>query len=178
VLDADTLAQSDAYLRSDEELSPVTLRDTMVWRRYGATLILLHRGMPASDADWKEHSELIATDPTIRTQLIIVHPNYPGPHVRQRSGYANAVKLRAGNAPLSTSVVTPHRMHRGMITAINWFVGGAALAQPFPPAQLSAALAHLDLGDAEAAAIVSLASQLATVAGMSRDLRQVFSAEQ
>jgi hypothetical protein len=99
--------------------------------------VVVHASVAPSAADWT--AMLHAMDPRTRAILVLVPPGCPGPSAAQRKETADHW-LGHGDMP-PTAVVTDSRLHRGIITAINWLVGNGvkAYATPSPEARQ-----HLD----------------------------------
>lgn len=96
-------------------------------------------GTAAPDAaGWKAHCERLGAA-KFETRGVIVFTLGGGPDSKQRE----QLRLATEGAPVPpVAILTPSALVRGIITSLNWFMGGQAIAA-FAPSDLEGALVFL-----------------------------------
>lgn len=127
---------------------------------YGAAervLIAVHSARDPSDDDWNGWLERVQHAPS--KPKVFVYTAGGAPSGKQRK----ALFVAAGERGFRAAVVSPSRVALAIGTAIGWFYRDL---KTFSPAQLDAALEHLELDQREGDGILRAARALAQELGM------------
>ena len=120
-------------------------------------LIGVHTARDPSDEDWSGWLERVQQAPN--KPKVFVYTAGGAPNGKQRK----ALFAAAGERGFRAAVVSPSRVALAIGTAIGWFYRDL---KTFSPAQIDAALAHLELDEREGDSVVRAARGLAQELGM------------
>ena len=135
---------------------------TIYWRVIPDVIVIsVHPDIPPSDEEWDSYLDEVVQHVN-NVKGILVYSESVGPSAPQRAR-SNAAFKRA-NAKVQTAIMTGSRMVRGIVTALNWALGGKVKA--FSTTDYAGAIDYLDLTNEEQLKARVVLKQLARSAGV------------
>jgi hypothetical protein len=138
---------------------------TIAFARSGRCIVAIHAGVPPSDEDLSAYVAFCLSE-SFDVTWTVVHPRCPGLNTKQRATLVKGWERR-GVSP-RTSIVTSSTLHRGVITALNWFLTGTIRA--FAPSDWAASLEYLEIrGAMDQQQVLRIGGELAQGLGVRED---------
>lgn len=114
----------------------------MAYRVVHGVFCVVHSAANPTEEEWKAYLDYYLAHERQCTRTLVVTQG-GGPNAKQRGDTAKVIQ----SSPTRVAIVTTSTLVRGIATALSWF---NKRVQSFGPAEMDAALRHLDVTEANA----------------------------